>query len=136
MSDITGFAKMNPLHGRAQGCAAGGETGFEKARPSSFKDELNALMAEAEGNCQDIVNLFKDNIRRYVKEHGANMTERSVEFPIQGGKIYNMLPETFPATICDIESLPSVKAAFGKEGIALEWAYDRGRLNGKLVFRW
>ena len=57
MSDITGFAKM---------------------RPSSFKDELNALMAVKESSCQKTVVLFKDNVRRYVKDHGATMTERSV----------------------------------------------------------
>lgn len=115
MSDITGFAKM---------------------RPSPFKDELNSLMAVAGSSCQSIVVLFKDNVRRYVKEHGATMMERSVEFPIQGGKIYNMLPETSPAIICSIESLPSVKAAFDKEGIVLEWVYDRSKLNGRLIFKW
>lgn len=116
MSDMAEFAKMNP---------------------GAFKNELNALMAKKPGmDVKRIVVLFKENVLRYVKEHCANMTERSVEFPIQGGKIYNMLPETSPAIICTVESLPSVKKAFDKEGIVLEWAYDRSKLDGKLVFRW
>lgn len=116
MSDITGFAKM---------------------RPSPFKDELNTLMAKKpKMNTKKIVGLFKENVRHYVKENGANMTEKSVEFPIVGGKIYNMLPETSPDIICTIESLSSVKAAFDKEGIVLEWVYDRSKLNGRLVFKW
>ena len=33
-------------------------------------------------------------------------------------------------------ALLSYAKQFAKEGIVLEWVYDRGKLNGKLIFRW
>ncbi len=119
MSDITGFAKM---------------------RPGAFKDELNALMAKGKKkkDLRKIVLKLKEEVLDYVTANAKRMSEKSVEFRIEGGQVMpqyrGKANENNP--ICEIDVLPDIKEKFKKEGFTLEWAYDRGKLNGKLVFRW
>lgn len=109
-------------------------TGYAK-RPSPFKDELDALMKKEKPTAiGKIVERFKGNIRRYVKENGPAMTEKAVTFNIIGGLVYEL--EIYPATICKVAVLEPVRKVFLKEGIDLEWTYDRSKLDGKLVFKW
>lgn len=114
-------------------------TGFAALRPGAFKDKLNSLMAINKKDYKKAIEKFKAELCDYVKELGEHMTEKSVEFEIRGGKVKaqyygrgepNMIP------ICDVADLPAIKEKFQGEGFTLEWAYDRGKLNGKLVFRW
>lgn len=145
MSDITGFAKMNPLHGRPYGCMAGGETvtGTIAFPDTSFRDQLDSLLAAAHGRkapCE-IVEELEEQVLAYVKENAIHMGEKAVRFPIRDG---NVMPCSQPhgpvapqvAPICAVPDLGPARKALKEEGIELEWAYDRGRFNGTLVFRW
>ena len=118
MSDIAGFAKM---------------------RPSAFKDELNALMAKGKKkDIHKIVLKLKEEVRDYVTTNAKRMSERSVEFRIEGGQVMPQYRGEVHgiSPICGVDILPDIKKKFEEEGIVLEWAYDRGELNGKVVFRW
>ena len=145
MSDITGFAKMDPLHGRPHGCMAGGETvtGTIVFPDTSFRDQLNTLLAAAHGRkapCE-IVEELEEQVLAYVKENAIHMGEKAVRFPIKDG---NVMPWRQPhgpvsspaAPICAVADLDPVRKALKAKGIELEWAYDRGSYNGTLVFRW
>lgn len=37
---------------------------------------------------------------------------------------------------CSIEDLREIENAFNKEGLTMEWSYDRAHLNGTLTFKW
>ena len=114
-------------------------TGFAKLRPGAFKDELNALMAKGKKkDLRKIVLKLKEEVLDYVTANGKRMSEKSVEFRIEGGKVMPQYRGEVHGVnpICGIDDLPDIKEKFKKEGFTLEWAYDRGKLNGKLVFRW
>ena len=116
MSDISGFAKM---------------------KPGAFKDMLNSLTAKKDYT--KVIARFKEELYGYAKEFGRHMAEKSVEFEIKGGNVkapqYGRgKPNIVP--ICGVADLPAIKEKFQREGFTLEWAYDRSKLDGKLVFRW
>ncbi len=118
MSDITGFAQM---------------------RPSSFKDELNALMAKGKKkDIRKIVLKLKDEVLDYVTTNAKHMGEKAVEFRIEGGQVMPQYRGEVHGInpICGVDVLQDIKEKFKKEGFTLEWAYDRSKLDGKLVFRW
>lgn len=118
MSDITGFAEM---------------------RPSAFKDKLNDLMAKGKKkDIRKIVLKLKEEVLDYVSTNAKRMSEKSVEFRIEGGQVMPQYRGEVHGIdpICGVDVLLDIKEKFKKEGIALEWAYDRGKLDGKLVFRW
>lgn len=116
MSDITGFAKM---------------------KPGAFKDQLNDLMAKGK-SIRKVALKLKEEVLDYVTANGKHMDERSVEFRIEGGQVMPQYRgETHGANpICGVDVLPDIKEKFKKEGFTLEWEYGRGKLNGKLIFRW
>ena len=145
MSDITGFAKLNPLHGRTHRCVSGGETvaGTIEFPDTSFRDQLDSLLAAARGRkvpCE-IVDELKEQALAYVKENAIHMGEKAVRFPIRDGNVMTWREPhgavSSPAVpICAVPDLDPVRKALKAEGIELEWAYDRGRYDGTLVFRW
>ena len=114
-------------------------TGFAALRPGAFKDRLNDLMAKGKKkDLRKIVLKLKEEVFAYVTTNAKDMTERSVELRIEGGQVMpHYRGEVHGINpICGVDVLPDIKEKFKKEGFTLEWAYDRGKLNGKLVFRW
>ena len=114
-------------------------TGFAGLGPGAFKDKLNDLMAK--GKKKDIRKIglkLKEEVLDYVTANAKSMNEKSVEFRIEGGQVMPQYHGEVHAIspICGVDVLPDIKEKFKKEGFTLEWAYDRGKLNGKLVFRW
>lgn len=123
MSDITVFAASRP-------------GAFED---KLFKDKLNGLMAKGKKkDLRKVVLRLKEEVLAYVTTNAKRMSEKSVEFRIEGGQV---MPQYRGGThganpICGVDVLPDIKEKFKKEGFTLEWEYGRGKLNGKLVFRW
>lgn len=114
-------------------------TGFAKMRPGAFKDKLNDLMAKGKKkDIRKIVLKLKEEVLDYVTTNAKRMSEKSVEFRIEGGQVMPQYRGEVHgiSPICGVDVLPDIKEKFKKEGFTLEWAYDRGKLNGKLVFRW
>lgn len=101
-----------------------------------FKDELIALQKKADprGDITHIVVEFKEAIKTCVK-NGIGQNDSKVSFDIVGGKIVCKNPLYHEPT-CSIEDLSSIEKVFKKEGIDMEWSYDRTHLNGTLTFRW
>lgn len=100
-----------------------------------FKDELLALQKKANPR-KDITHIvaeFKETIRSCVK--GGFCKDNKMSFPIVGGKIECKNP-LYNEPTCFIEDLSAVEKVFKKEGIDMEWSYDRTHLNGTLTFRW
>lgn len=100
-----------------------------------FKDELIALQKKANPrkDISPIVAEFKEAIRSCVKRGFCK--DNKMSFPIVGGKIECKNPLCNEPT-CFIEDLSAVEKVFKKEGIDMEWSYDRTHLNGTLTFRW
>lgn len=120
MSDITEFAKMDPLR-----------------KDMPFRDELNGLMAQTpKTDVGPMVEAFKKDMRQYIADHGSYMEDCLIEFEITLGKVYPHTGNRKGTPICGIKDLPAIKAAFEKESVKMEWIYDRGNYNGKMVFRW
>ena len=123
MSDITVFAALRP-------------GAFED---KLFKDKLNGLMAKGKKkDLRKVVLRLKEEVLAYVTTNAKRMSEKSVEFRIEGGQV---MPQYRGAThganpICGVAVLPDIKEKFKKERFTLEWEYGRGKLNGKLIFRW
>lgn len=114
-------------------------TGFAALRPGAFKDKLNDLMAKGKKkDIRKIVLKLKEEVLDYVTTNAKHMSERSVELRIEGGQVMPQYRGEVHgiSPICGVDVLPDIKEKFKKEGFTLEWAYDRGKLNGKLVFRW
>ncbi len=114
-------------------------TGFAALRPGAFKDKLNDLMAKGKKkDIRKIVLKLKDEVLDYVTTNAKSMSEKSVEFRIEGGQVMPQYRGEVHGIdpICGVDVLLDIKEKFKKEGIVLEWAYDRGKLDGKLVFRW
>lgn len=128
MSDMSGFAKMNPLNP------------LSPLHSGTFKDKLNDAMAKGKKkDYKKAIEKFKKELFKYVTAHGEHMAEKSVEFEIKGGKVntqYCGHGVSRMTPICYVADLPAIKEKFEGEGFTLEWAYDRSRLNGKLIFRW
>ena len=100
-----------------------------------FKDELIALQKKA-NLCEDISHIvaeFKEAIKRDVKYSFCK--DNKTSFPIVVGHIYCKNP-LYHEPICYIEDLSAVEKVFKKEGIDMDWTYDRTHLNGTLTFRW
>ena len=100
-----------------------------------FKDELIALQQKANPrkDITPIVAEFKEAIKTLVKNGFGK--DNKMTFPIVGGKIECKNPLCNDPT-CYIEDLSSVEKVFKKEGIDMDWTYDRTHLNGTLTFRW
>ena len=101
-----------------------------------FKDELVALQEKANphnDNLQHIVAEFKEAIKSDVK-YGFGKDNKT-SFPIVAGKIECKNP-LYNEPTCSIEDLSAVEKIFKKEGIDMDWTYDRTHLNGTLTFRW
>lgn len=101
-----------------------------------FKDELIALQKKAEPS-KDILPIvaeFKEAIRTFVKD-GFCKNGNKVSFPISGGLISCKNPLHNEPT-CSIDDLSAVEKVFKKEGIDMDWSYDRTHLNGTLTFSW
>lgn len=100
-----------------------------------FKDELLALQKKANPrkDIAPIVEEFKEAIRSCVKNGFGK--DNTMSFPITGGKISCKNPLCNEPT-CFIEDLSAVEKVFKKEGIDMDWSYDRTHLNGTLTFRW
>lgn len=101
-----------------------------------FKDELLALQKKANPrkDISSIVAEFKEAIKSFVKD-GFCQNDNKVSFHIVGGKIDCKNP-LYNEPTCYIEDLSSVEKVFKKEGIDMDWTYDRTHLNGTLTFRW
>lgn len=101
-----------------------------------FKDELIALQKKAKPrrDITHIVEEFKEVIKTCVKD-GIGQNDSEVSFPISGGKITCKNP-LYNEPTCSIEDLSEVEKVFKKEGIDMDWSYDRTHLNGTLTFRW
>ncbi len=101
-----------------------------------FKDELIALQKKANPSkdVSHIVAKFKEAIKSFVKD-GFCQNDNKVSFPIVGGKIDCKNP-LYNDHTCSIEDLSAVEKVFKKEGIDMDWTYDRTHLNGTLTFRW
>ena len=101
-----------------------------------FKDELIELQKKANSNKNilDIVEEFKEAIKKFVKD-GFCKNDNKVSFPISGGVISCKNPLHNEPT-CSIEDLSAVEKVFKKEGIDMDWTYDRTHLNGTLTFKW
>ena len=101
-----------------------------------FKDELIALQKKANPrkDILPIVAEFKEAIKTCVK-NGVGQNDSKVSFDIVGGKIVCRNPLDYEPT-CSIEDLSAVEKIFKKEGIDMDWTYDRSHLNGTLTFRW
>lgn len=101
-----------------------------------FKDELLALQKKA-NPCKDVTHIvaeFKEAIKSIVKD-GFCQNDSKVSFPIVAGKIECKNP-LYNEPTCFIEDLSAVEKVFKKEGISMDWSYDRTHLNGTLTFRW
>lgn len=101
-----------------------------------FKDELIAIQEKARPH-KDITHIvaeFKDAIKTCVK-NGMGQNDNKVSFDIVAGKIICRNPLDYDPT-CYIEDLSAVEKVFKKEGISMDWTYDRTHLNGTLTFRW
>ncbi len=100
-----------------------------------FKDELIALQKKAEPSkdVSHIVEEFKETIRSCVKDGFCK--DNKMSFPIVGGKIECKNP-LYNDPTCYLEDLSAVEKIFKKEGIDMDWTYDRTHLNGTLTFRW
>ena len=101
-----------------------------------FKDELIALQNKSNPH-KDILHIvaeFKEEIKTCVK-NGVGQNDSKVSFDIVGGKIVCKNPLYHEPT-CSIEALSAVEKIFKKEGIDMDWSYDRTHLNGTLTFKW
>ena len=101
-----------------------------------FKDELLAIQQKAKPH-RDITHIvaeLKEAIRTCVK-NGVGQNDSTVSFDIVGGKIVCRNPLDYEPT-CTIEDLSAIEKVFKKEGIDMDWSYDRTHLNGTLTFRW
>lgn len=100
-----------------------------------FKDELIALQEKAKPNkdVSHIVVEFKEAIKTCVK-YGFDK-DNKMSFPIVAGHIDCKNPLYHEPT-CFIEDLSAVEKIFKKEGVDMDWSYDRTHLNGTLTFRW
>lgn len=101
-----------------------------------FKDELIALQKKVNPHKDTtyIVEEFKKAIKTCVK-NGIGQNDNIVSFDIVGGKIICRNPLEHDPT-CFIEDLSAVEKVFEKEGISMNWSYDRTNLNGKVAFMW
>lgn len=101
-----------------------------------FKDELIALQKKANPrkDISPIVAEFKEVIKTWVK-NGFSQNDNKVSFDIVGGKIECKNP-LYNEPTCSIEDLSAVEKVFKKEGVDMDWTYDRTHLNGTLTFRW
>lgn len=101
-----------------------------------FKDELIAIQEKARPHkdITHIVTEFKEAIKTCVK-NGVGQNDNKVSFDIVCGKIICRNPLDYEPT-CFIEDLSAVEKIFKKEGIDMDWTYDRTHLNGTLSFRW
>lgn len=101
-----------------------------------FKDELIALQKKdnPRKDVSHIVAEFKETIERIVK-YGFCRNESKVSFPIVAGHIDCKNP-LYNDPTCYIEDLSAVEKVFKKEGISMDWTYDRTHLNGNLTFSW
>lgn len=101
-----------------------------------FKDELIALQEKANPrkDVSYIVAEFKEAIKSFVK-YGFCKNDNKVTFDIVAGKIECKNPLYHEPT-CFIEDLSAVEKIFKKEGIDMDWSYDRTHLNGTLTFKW
>ena len=101
-----------------------------------FKDELIELQNKNKPrkDILPIVAEIKETIKTCVK-NGVGQNDNKVSFDIVGGKIICRNPLYHEPT-CFIEDLSAVEKVFKKEGINMEWSYDRTHLNGTLTFRW
>lgn len=100
-----------------------------------FKDELIALQQKANPR-KDITHIiaeFKEAIKTCVKNGFGK--DNTMSFPIVGGHIDCKNPLCNEPT-CYIEDLSAVEKIFKKEGIDMDWTYDRSHLNGTLTFKW
>lgn len=100
-----------------------------------FKDELLAIQQKAKPH-RDITHIvaeLKETIRSCVKDGFCK--DNKMSFPIAGGKIACKNP-LYNNHTCSIEDLSAVEKVFKKEGIDMDWSYDRTHLNGTLTFRW
>lgn len=100
-----------------------------------FKDELIALQKKANPtrDITPIVAEFKETIKSCVKDGFCK--DNKMSFPIVGGNIDCKNP-LYNDHTCSIEDLSAVEKVFKKEGIDMEWSYDRTHLNGTLTFSW
>ena len=100
-----------------------------------FKGELLAIQPKANPrkDISPIVAEFKETIRSCVKDGFCK--DNTMSFPIVGGHIDCKNPLYHEPT-CYIEDLSAVEKVFKKEGIDMDWSYDRTHLNGILTFRW
>jgi len=108
---------------------------LEKGELKMFKDELLALQQKANPR-RDITHIvaeFKETIRSCVKDGFCK--DNKMSFPIAGGKISCKNP-LYNEPTCFIEDLSAVEKAFKKEGIDMDWSYDKTHLNGTLTFSW
>lgn len=101
-----------------------------------FKDELIELQKKnnPHKDVSHIVTEFKEAIKSFVKD-GFCKNDNKVSFPIVGGHIDCKNP-LYNEPICYIDDLSAVEKVFKKEGIDMDWTYDRTHLNGTLTFRW
>lgn len=101
-----------------------------------FKDELIELQKKSNPHkdISHIVAEFKEAIKTLVK-NGVGQNDSKVSFDIVGGKIVCKNPLYHEST-CFIDDLSAVEKVFKKEGIDMDWTYDRTHLNGTLTFSW
>ena len=101
-----------------------------------FKDELIELQKKNNPpkDVSHIVMEFKEAIKSFVKD-GFCKNGNKVSFDIVNGHIDCKNPLYHEPT-CFIEDLSAVEKVFKKDGIDMNWTYDRTHLNGTLTFSW
>lgn len=121
MSDIPGFAAMNPFQGKT----------------ASFASRLNSILSNTSKarKIDAIVRDFKSEILAYVKGHAEEMDTNIVNFPIKDGHVMRPHGSNMGA-ICNVADLDDVSKKFKDEGMDLTWQDPTYGTNGFLSFRW
>ena len=101
-----------------------------------FKDELTLIALKNKTkpsiSTNRAVEAFKDVLRHAVQ---LDPSSKEASYPINSGRVVSANPY-HKGYVCNIEDLPAIEKIFKKEGIDMDWTYDRTHLNGTLTFRW
>lgn len=101
-----------------------------------FKDELTLIALKNKTkpsiSANKAVEVFKDVLRHAVQLDPAS---KEASYPINSGRVVSANPY-HKGYICSIEELPAIEKVFKKEGISMDWSYDRTHLNGTITFKW
>lgn len=101
-----------------------------------FKDELTLIALKNKNkpsvSTNKAVEAFKDALRKSVQNEPDS---KEASYPINSGRVVSANPY-HKGYVCNIEDLPEIEKVFKKEGISMDWSYDRTHLNGTLTFKW